>query len=67
MGRIYTNFFFSAKYKTGKANVIANALSRKYNLLGILGSRIIGFEILKEQYHTCPDFAELYRACKATP
>ena len=46
-------FDFVAKYKTRRANVIANALSRKYSLLGIVGSRIIGFE--------------LYQQCQTTP
>ena len=41
--------------------MIADALIRKYSLLGIVGSRIIGFEMLKDQYHTCPDFSELYQ------
>jgi hypothetical protein len=60
-------FDFSAKYKAGKANVIADALSRKYNLLGVLGSRILGFEMIKEQYQTCPDFAETYKQCQDKP
>lgn len=58
---------FVAKYRTGKANVIADALSRKYNLLNILGARILGFEIIKEQYKECPDFADTYRQCEKEP
>ncbi|XP_057532797.1 uncharacterized protein LOC130810672 [Amaranthus tricolor] len=43
-------FDFSAKYKVGKTNIIADALSRKYNMLGILGAKILGFEFIKDQY-----------------
>ena len=61
------SFDFSIRHKTGKTNVIAYALNRKYNLLGIVGSRIIGFEMLKEQYSTCPDFSEVYQKCQTIP
>ena len=60
-------FDFSTRYKVGKANIIADALSRKYCMLGILGSKILGFEFIKDQYQTCPDFAEMYRLCQSTP
>ena len=54
-------FDFLAKYKTGKTNVIADALSRKYNLLSILGTRILGFEMIKGQYEQCPKFSHIYQ------
>jgi integrase-like protein/reverse transcriptase-like protein len=60
-------FNFAAKYKTGKTNVIADALSRKYNLLGVLSSKIIGFEMIKQHYEHCGDFAELYKSCEQGP
>lgn len=60
-------FDFVAKYKTGIANLIADALSRMYNLLNILGARILGFEIIKEQYKDCLDFATLYSQCETEP
>ena len=60
-------FDFSARYKVGKTNVIADALSRKYSMLGILGSKILGFEFIKDQYQTCSDFADIYRLCNTTP
>ena len=41
-------FDFSARYKVGKTNIIADALSRKYCMLGIVGSRILGFEFIKD-------------------
>ncbi|XP_057543336.1 uncharacterized protein LOC130821562 [Amaranthus tricolor] len=60
-------FDFSARYKVGKTNVIADALSRKHSLLGIVGSRILGFEFIKDQYSACSDFSEIYQSCKDRP
>ena len=60
-------FDFATKYKIGKTNIIADALSRKYSILGKVGSRILGFEFIKEQYSACPDFAEIYQSCKDKP
>ena len=58
---------FSAKYKTGKTNVIADALSRRHNLLAILEDRVLGLEMIKEQYAEDRDFSDLYIACKKEP
>ena len=60
-------FNFSAKYKTGKTNVIADALRRRHSLLAILEARILGFKIIKEQYPGDPDFNILYTACLTEP
>lgn len=60
-------FNFSAKNKTGKTNVIANAISKRYNLLAILDARVLGFEMIKDQYVKDPNFSELYAACKKQP
>ena len=60
-------FNFSAKYKTGKTNVIADALSRRHNLLAILEDRVLGLEMIKEQYAEDPNFNDLYTACKKQP
>ena len=60
-------FNFSAKYKTGKTNVIADALSRRHNQLAIHENRMIGFEMIKEQYVGDPDFNELYIAYLKEP
>jgi reverse transcriptase-like protein/integrase-like protein len=60
-------FNFAAKYKTGKTNVIADALSRRHNLLAILEARILGFEMVKHQYAEDSDFKDLYAACLQEP
>nr|GEX95578.1 hypothetical protein [Tanacetum cinerariifolium] len=49
-------FNFTIKHKSGKLNKGADALSRKYSLLNHLQPKIIGFELLKHEYPTDPDF-----------
>ena len=41
-------FPYVIKYKKGKANVVADALSRRYTLLAKLGSQILGFDNICE-------------------
>ena len=55
------------KYKQGKENIVANALSRRHALVSILNSKLLGFEYVKELYANDDDFASVYGACeKAT-
>ena len=61
------SFNFVAKYKTGKTNTVADALSRRAHLLAILDAKVLGFEIIKEQYQTDPDFSTLYQQCSQQP
>ena len=61
------SFNFVAKFKTGKTNIVADALSRRAHLLAILDAKILGFEMIKEQYHTDPDFSTLYQQCNQQP
>ena len=51
---------FSAKYKCGKANVVADALYRRYFLLGVIEAKVLGFEWIKELYEADEDFKEVY-------
>jgi integrase-like protein len=57
-------FTFPAKYKSRKGNVVADALSRRYFLLGIVEAKVLGFEWIKELYEPSEDFKEIYAACK---
>ena len=41
------SFHFSSKYKDGKSNVVADALSRRYALLSTLEVRLLGFETMR--------------------
>jgi len=43
-------FPYVIKYKKGKANVVADALSRRYTLLAKLRSQILGFDNICELY-----------------
>ena len=43
-------FPYVIKYKQGKENIVADALSRRYVLLSTLDARFLGFEHIKELY-----------------
>ncbi|TKC11713.1 hypothetical protein FA727_23770 [Robertmurraya kyonggiensis] len=55
--------FGSIRYKKGKENVVADALSRRYVLFSTLDARLLGFEQLKELYEHDSDFGEIFRTC----
>jgi hypothetical protein len=57
-------FLYMIKYKQGKENIMADALSRKYVLLSTLDTRFLGFEHIKELYKDDSDFANVYNACE---
>ncbi|XP_058008303.1 uncharacterized protein LOC131182909 [Hevea brasiliensis] len=57
-------FLYVVKYKQGKENVVADALSRKYNLLTTLDSKLLGFEYVKELDEHDDDFAAIFHACE---
>ena len=61
------SFPYIIKYKQGKENVVADALSRRYVLTSTLDSRLLGFEYIKELYEGDEDFGEIYRACDQGP
>ena len=49
-------FPYVIRYKQGKENIVADALSRRYALLTSLSARMLGFEFLKELYASDIDF-----------
>ncbi|KAA3457131.1 reverse transcriptase [Gossypium australe] len=51
---------------SGKDNIVAGALLRRYTLLSSLESKLLGFSFLKELYANDPDFDEIYSACEKT-
>ena len=57
-------FPYVIRYKQGKENVVADALSRRYALLSILDAKLIGFEHIKDLYPLDQDFSEEYQACE---
>ncbi|KAH9781057.1 Endonuclease [Citrus sinensis] len=57
-------FSYVIKYKQGKENVVADALSRRYALISTLNAELLGFEYIKELYVNDPDFANVFIACE---
>ncbi|XP_018443683.1 uncharacterized protein LOC108815642 [Raphanus sativus] len=55
------NFPYVIKYKKGKDNVVADALSRRHTLISTMEAKIMGFEYIKDSYLTDPDFQEVFR------
>lgn len=56
-------FPYVIKHKKGKANVVADALSRRYVLLSTLETKVFGLEHIKELYEHDPEFSEKYAKC----
>nr|KAJ0226813.1 hypothetical protein LSAT_V11C100043320 [Lactuca sativa] len=61
------SFHFSCKYKDGRSNVVADALSRRYSLLVTLDVRFLGFETLKDHYQSDMDFGDMFLKCAGGP
>ena len=64
MGGVFTSIHFLAKYKSGKANVVADALLGRHFLLSVVKAKVLGFDWIKELYEAHEDFKEVYVACK---
>ncbi|XP_048229100.1 uncharacterized protein LOC125369872 [Ricinus communis] len=58
------SFPYVIKYKHGKDNVVADALSRRYALLSTLNAKFLGFEHIKEIYEHDSDFVNVFNACE---
>ncbi|KAF8044978.1 hypothetical protein N665_5868s0001 [Sinapis alba] len=57
-------FPYVIKYKQGKENIVADALSRSYVLLNTLDAKLLGFEQIKEMYDSDSDFKDAYMSCE---
>ncbi|KAL4280312.1 hypothetical protein GQ457_03G017100 [Hibiscus cannabinus] len=56
-------FPYVIKYKQGKDNIVADALSRRYSLITTMHAKVLGFEHIKDLYLTDVDFVEIYAQC----
>ena len=56
-------FPYVIKHKQGKHNVVADALSRRYCLLSMLETRLLGFGFVKELYEHDDDFSSVFPLC----
>jgi len=57
------SFPYFVKYKKGKDNVVADALSTRHALLSQLDAKILGLESIKDLYATDTCFAEPFSKC----
>jgi hypothetical protein len=57
-------FPYVIRYKQGKENVVADALSRRYALLSMLDTKLLGFEHIKDLYVQDSDFGDVFNACE---
>ena len=54
------DYTFVLKHKTGVENKVADALSRHVMILVVMSAKVIGFERLREEYDSCPNFGKIY-------
>ena len=57
------SFLYIVKYKKGKENIVADALSRRHALLSQLDAKILGLENIKDLYATDSFFAKPFDKC----
>ena len=60
----FETFSYGIKYKQGKENIVANALSWSYDLLSTLDAKILGFEYIKDFCVDDAQFGDVFNACE---
>ena len=60
-------FPYVIRYKQGKENIVADALSQRYVLISTLDAKLLGFEHIKELYHLNQYFSKESCCERATP
>ena len=56
-------FPYMIKYKSGKENIVADALSRRYALLTSLQTKLRSFEFIIDLYLNDVEFSQVWNAC----
>jgi len=51
------------KHKQGKANIVADALSRRHTLISMLETKFLSFDHIKDLYEKDDDFSSIYGEC----
>ena len=57
------SFPYVIKYKKGKENIVADALSRQHTLLTRLEINVVGLDEIKALYPSDPFFASIFAKC----
>jgi hypothetical protein len=60
-------YSFSLKHKAGIENKVADAFSRRVTLLSMMSTNVTGFERLRDEYESCPDFGKLHATLSSAP
>ena len=58
-------FSYVIKYKQGNDNMVADVLSKRYDLFTSLSAKILGLEHITELYRDDQDFRTIYASCLA--
>jgi len=61
------SFDFMIHQKFGQLNKGADALSRRYLLLSVLETKVLGFEVIKEMYANDEDLKEIFVKSSSHP
>ncbi|KAJ9542900.1 hypothetical protein OSB04_029406 [Centaurea solstitialis] len=63
VGRVLKILPFFFEYKEGNSNIVADALSRRSTLIGVLKFCLLGFELIQKNYKVDEDFAPVLEGC----
>jgi len=58
------DYTYTLKHTFGVENKVADALSRRTCVLRQLNAEVVGFEQIKDEYVSCPDFIDIFGALK---
>ena len=60
-------YTFILKHKAGVENKSADALSRRVSLIHSMNVEVTGFDRLRDDYPSCPDFGDLFASLSDNP